>query len=106
MEKITVIVAGTIADDIHTVEVVNELEALQELVEGYIEHTTLSELEPYGVHLLVNEEGLLAGFDPNENLYPFFFVGNVVFLSVDGEDFASLTDEQHRFVMDWLERLG
>lgn len=106
MTKINVIVAGTVADNIHTVTVENELEPLQRLVGGYLEHTTLAELEARNIHLLVNEEGLLMGLDPNENLYPFFFVGNVVFVSTDGDEFASLSDEQHRFVMKWLEELG
>lgn len=106
MKKIKVIVAGTVEGDVRTLEVPNTLESLQELVEGYIEHTTLPELTAKGIHLLVNEEGLLAGLDGNENLFPFFYVGNVVFLCTAGEDFTGLSESQLQFVYEWLEGLS
>lgn len=78
------------------------LKQLQDAVGGYIEPVYLPDLNPEGIVLLVNEEGLLQGLPPNENLYPFFFCGNVVFVGVEGEDFVGLTKKQELFLSSWL----
>lgn len=81
------------------------LESLQKLVDGYIELCTPAELRAYGIELLANEEGLLKGLEPNQNLYPFFFVGTLVAVGVSGEEFVSLTPAQMHFLIDWLGKL-
>lgn len=103
---IKVVVTGTTDGDVRTVEMSNSLHAFQEVVGGYIETTTLAELRAKNIVLVVNEEGLLQQLDGNENLFPFFFVGNVLFTTYNAEgDFVSLTDEQEQFVYEWLRGL-
>lgn len=82
-----------------------KLEDLQALVGGYIEPAAPVELREQGIELLVNEEGLLKGLDTNENLFPFFFVGQAVAVGVGGEDFVSLSQAQVNFLEDWLRGL-
>lgn len=81
------------------------LEFLQECVGGYIEPCAPVELKERGIELLANEEGLLSGLEPNRNLFPFFLVGNVIAVGVDGEDFTGLTDYQRRFMEGWVKAL-
>lgn len=82
------------------------LEQLQKLVGGYIQTCAPLELREQNIELLVDEEGLLKGLQPNAKLYPFFYVGNAVFVGVDGEELVGLTSEQIEFIVDWLEGLG
>ena len=70
------------------------LEALQNLVDGYIEPAAPVQLRDMGMEMLVNEEGLLRHLPFNENLFPFFYVGTAVLVGVDGESFTSLTIDQ------------
>ena len=94
---------GTIQDDHGVLEVVNHLKPLQDLVGGYIEVVYIPEFEEQGIILLANEEGLLKGLDYNENMWPFFYVGNLVALSTDGEEFASLTEYQIQWLLEWFD---
>lgn len=70
----------------------NELKVMQQLVGGHIETLRISD---NGI-LVMNEEGKLLGLEPN-----FFFgaigdtiVGPVLVVGEDGEDFASLPDDE------------
>lgn len=102
-----IIIAGTKSGDVveKDIETIT-LETLQEAVDGYIEVAPLYDLKDFDIITLVNEEGLLSGLDPNENLFPFFYVGNVVFVSVDGEDFTPLNDLQVKTVREYLKHLN
>lgn len=82
------------------------LECLQDAVGGYIEPCAPAELKAKGIEMLANEEGLLYGLEVNENLLPFFFVGRLAFVAVDGEDFVGLTDDQVQFVKNWIAGLN
>ncbi len=86
-------------------EIPNTLESLQQIVGGYIEPCAPAELRAEGIELLCNEEGLLTGLEPNENLSPFFIVGNAVAVAVIGEDFGSLTPRQVKYLVEWLDSL-
>ena len=81
------------------------LKALQELVGGYIEPCAPAELREKKIELLCNEEGLLKGLEVNINLCPFFFVGQLVAVGVDGEEFVGLSLEQTLFIAHWLAKL-
>ena len=94
---------GTNAGDRHPHGTEGQLHDLQALVGGFIETVYLPEFYQFGIILLVNEEGLLAGLHPNENLYPYFLVGNVVALSSKGEEFTGLDDGQVEFINEWLK---
>ena len=86
-------------------EIDGTLKSLQELVGGYIEPAPIASLTARDIVPLVDEEGLLYGLEPNENLFPFFFVGTCVLVGRDREDFVSLTDEQVSFALGWLKEL-
>lgn len=81
------------------------LELLQNEVGGYIQTCTPLELRNKFIEMLCDEEGLLKGKAPNENLFPFFYVGNVVFVGVDGEELVGLTMSQVAFVKEWIDSL-
>ena len=83
----------------------NGLYDLQHLVDGYIEPCAPAQLREFGIELLCNEEGLLKGLPCNENLYPFFFVGNLVAVGVGEDEFVSLTPKQEMFLRSWLTML-
>lgn len=87
------------------------LRELQRAVGGYIETAHVEGVTKKNLMMLVNEEGLLAGLPVNENLLPFFYVGNCVFVNVveneDGElDFAGLDECQLRYLDECLSRLS
>lgn len=86
------------------------LRSLQSIVDGFIEPCAPAELKEQGIELLANEEGLLRYLPANINMFPFFYVGNLVAVGVglndDGEeDFVSLTPEQENFLKRWLNNL-
>lgn len=98
-KTIKVVRFGVNEGDVGIMEIDNTLKMFQELVEGYIETTSFDGLRQKGIIIVCNEEGLLKGLDPNENVYPFFIVGNVIFTSYNNEgDFVSLTDEQVEYI--------
>lgn len=84
------------------------LGAMQKAVGGYIQTCAPYypwELAKHNINMLCDEEGLLKGLEPNENLYPFFYVGNVVFVGVKGEEFVGLTTVQIAMVRKWVQSL-
>lgn len=106
MSDIRVIVIGTKKNEVQESLIPNTLGAFQERVGGYIETTSFAELVEQDLILVCNEEGLLEGLPPNENLYPFFMVGQVIVTSYDYEgNFVSLSDEQVQFFDSWLDSL-
>ncbi len=94
MNEIRVLYVGTLPGFWQECTMENELKAMQAAVGGNIETMSLPGLREHGILLIVNEGGLLGGLDYNKNLRPFFFVGPVFFVAVDGEEFTSLTEDQ------------
>lgn len=82
-----------------------DLRTLQEIVEGYIEPIPSSVCPIPDVVILANEEGMLLGLPINQNLIPFFFVGQCVAVGCDGEDFVSLNDDQIDGLVKWINNL-
>lgn len=64
----------------------NTLSALQHLVGGYIESYTIAE----DLTLLCNEEGLLLDLPYNATIAGNPFVGTVVAVGLDGDEFSSI----------------
>ena len=64
----------------------NTLEALQKLVGGFIESVTLSE----DLCIICNEEGRILGLEPNCTVCGVDFVGPIIFVGIDGDEFASI----------------
>ena len=73
------------------VNVSNTLEALQKNVGGYIETVTLnSPLTNRNLVLICDEEGRLKGKPYNCNIFGIDFVGEILIVGQDGEEFADL----------------
>lgn len=68
---------------VEAIEVPNTLEALQELVGGYIEAIPLFP----NIVVIVNEEGVLKGLPFNMYLSGHCLCGPVLFVGVKGEEF-------------------
>lgn len=62
----------------------NTLEALQEIVGGYIETVSF----PANLVVICNEEGRLKGLEPTCTVCGVDFCGPVIFAGVDGDDLA------------------
>ena len=82
------------------VDIENTLEALQEAVGGYIEAVTFAE----DAALICNEEGRLLGLQHNCTVLGIPFVGPVLAVSVAGEEFRGLRDEQLQLMLELLDR--
>ena len=79
-----------VGQDAHPLEIPNTLQALQELVGGYIETITLTRHSC----CIVNEEGRLKRLLPNFYLNGGLIVGNAVFVGVKGDGFRDITDDE------------
>lgn len=77
-------------------EIPNELEEMQKLVGGYIEVVSLIN----GLIVVCNEEGRLMNLPINNNLGLNIF-GNFFIVRTNGEEFASIKDED----METLNRI-
>lgn len=100
-----VIYIGTAKGSVNVKDIANTLECLQAHVGGYIESWTPAQLREQGITLLMDEEGVMKGLPVNDNLSPFLFVGPVLMVGVDGEEFTSLTPEQVDYCTAWLTDL-
>ena len=102
-----IIVCGTKKGQVETIDETSPtLKRLQDLVGGYIEVTTLRGLKERGIIMVVNEEGMLKGLKPNENMFPFFYLGNVVFARSCGENILGLKDKQVEYVKAFINSLS
>lgn len=68
------------------IDVENEKEELQETVGGYLESVTLAA----DMCILCDEEGRLKGLPFNVEICGVSFVGPILMVGVDGEEFADL----------------
>mgnify|MGYP002768631405 FL=1 len=78
----------------------NDLRALQDIVGGYIETVTFTD----DCCAICNEEGRLRGMAPNICFCGVDFVGPVIFVGADGEEFTDLTQEQAAFLIRELTK--
>lgn len=97
-EKINVIVKSPDEKVGHQVTIDNTLEAMQEIVGGYIETVPAYN----GATIVCNEEGAIRGFDPNF-VCPYGIIRGTVFVcGEDGEDF----DDCPMDLKMWEDLLG
>ena len=82
------------------VEIENTLEAMQEIVGGYIELVPIRT----GCVMICNEEGKLEGLPYNFTLGNDHIVGNVFFTKPDGEDFTDLDDRDVEMIQHFFSR--
>lgn len=87
-EKIKVIVKDP-GKPARVVWISNTLENLQRTVGGYIETVTIST----DVVIICNEEGKLLGLPHNCRLCGCDFVGTLIIVGIDKDEFCSLSDE-------------
>lgn len=78
------------------IEVDNELKPLQQEVGGYLESFTLAE----NACVLCDEEGRLKGKAYNTTICGVSFVGTILIVGVDGEEFADLTEQVEEELRD------
>ena len=71
------------------IEVANELRSLQEEVGGYLESFTFAE----DACVLCDEEGRLKEKPYNTTVCRVPFVGTILIVGVDGEEFTDLTEQ-------------
>lgn len=81
-------------------DVPSTLEALQELVGGYIETVTVAT----DAAIICNEEGCLIGLEPNCTLLGLHFVGPIVVAGVAGEEFTDLPEVGVKVFLDMFGR--
>lgn len=86
------------------VNVSNSLETLQKNVGGYIEAVTIAT----DLVIICNEEGLLRGLPYNCSICGVDFVGTILMVGRDGEEFADLpctwSEMKKLFPQLWTER--
>lgn len=88
------------ADSKHDVKVIdNNLETLQDIVNGYIEVVNIGN----GILLVCNEEGKIHQLKPNLVVGNDTIVGDVVFVADAGDDFGSLSAEQIIYINHFLK---
>lgn len=74
------------------VRIVNELETFQTLVGGWIETVTLNNICGRPLCVICNEEGRLMSMAPSAHIGGVEFVGPVVVVGVDGDEFTDVPD--------------
>ena len=93
----------------------NNLETLQEIVDGYIETPMISEiLRDNDIIPVINEEGkFIEGLKPEiaicdrSGMILDMVFGNIIFVGFDGvEDFTDLTDKQVRTIKSELKQFA
>lgn len=102
-KKIKAIIKRPDEDHGHSTWISNSLDNLQRTVEGYIEAVTYGESIGYpGFVVLCNEAGRLDDLPYNCQVGGFSFVGTIIVLGVDGDDFADcpLTLKQWKEILE------
>ncbi|OMI07734.1 hypothetical protein BVL54_20105 [Bacillus paralicheniformis] len=83
------------------VDIVNDLKGYQTTVGGYIEVAYINEERT--IAAIFNEEGKILNLPPNIDIGFDKIVGTVVIVGADGEEFRSLTEEERKIALDWLD---
>lgn len=87
MQRITIYLKRP-AEQPVSMTIPNTLEAFQRLVDGYIETVRVAS----DLVIICNEEGKLLGLPENVDIGGDVLVGNIVFASVNGEEFDDAPD--------------
>ena len=95
--KILKIAPGTSPE---TMDIPDDLSAMQEIVGGLIEHVNIYKQGEEWFGMLCNEEGKLLGLQPNFILYTDTIRGTVVFVGHEEDDFGDLPEDAYELLMD------
>jgi len=74
--------------DPEVIQIDNTLKAMQKEVHGYIESVTIAT----DTVVICNEEGLLIGMPPNCQFGNHSFVGTILVIGTDGEEFTDIPE--------------
>lgn len=85
--KILIVEPGNIP---YEKEIENTLDAMQEIVGGYIEAVYTDK----GDVILLNEKGKILGLQPNRSFGRDIFAGTFFIAGIDGDEFTSISDEK------------
>ena len=80
----------------------NKLEAFQQMVGGYIETLTIAE----DCCIICNEEGRLRGLPYNGELLGMDFVGTIMLVGINGDEFASVPGPSIPMLRSTLNRMN
>ena len=83
MRKIRAIIKRPDEEFGHVTNISDTLKNLQNIVEGYIETVSFGDFT-----VICNEEGLIQGLDYNCEVKGFSFVGNIIVVGTDGDEFS------------------
>ena len=84
----------------------NNLKNLQKFVGGYIETASFCIDTPDNKFVIIcNEEGKIRNLPYNCTIFGEDFVGDILIVGTDGEEFVELTDEQIKTVKPLLDNL-
>ena len=90
----------------YVTNVSNTLKNLQNFVGGYIEAVTFAIDTPENKFAIIcNEEGKIRNLPYNFTIFGEDFVGDILIVGVDGEEFAELTDDQVKTLKPMLDNL-
>lgn len=92
MDKIRVIIKKP-NDQPYMTVIENDLKKLQEIVGGYIETVTIAE----DLVIICNEEGKLKGLPENCNVCGIDFVGPIIFVGINEDEFANIPISYGKF---------
>lgn len=92
------VVLKKVREEAVVTEIENTLESLQGIVGGWIETVHVGS----GIIMVCNEEGKFNGSEANFHMGMDVIMGDVFFIASEGEEFASLNEEQIEAVIDWL----
>lgn len=79
-----ILIKNTQDTKFHEIVIPNNLRVMQQLVDGPIEAVTIAS----DAVVICNEEGRLQGMEPNCNYMGIDFVGPILIVGVDGEEFT------------------
>ena len=101
MKKVKLLLKEPGEAEAKEIEIVDKLGEYQRLVGGYIEVYTLPDEE--NLVIICNEEGRLLGLLPNIEYRGVPFCGNVLIAATEGEEFASLNENQVKAMKEYLK---
>ncbi len=86
------------------VDIPNTLEALQETVGGNIVKVVTDHTAAGVFAIICDNEGHLKGYERNCEINGVDYIGNIVVVGVDGEEFKDLPDETAKIITDYINR--
>lgn len=96
MEKLIQVIAVKPYSAPAPLRIENTLQAFQDFVGGYIETITIAD----DLCIVCNEDGRLMNLPPNCTINGMSFVGNIMIVKVDGDEFTDMDDEDVGILLD------